>query len=92
MKTFFKIFLSILLVLILGVSVYFGYCFYNFEDPNKEIVGKIKIKQKEINEIEEQICEVEDEIETIIQDNKEAYKELENWERHNEKLEKILAQ
>ncbi len=81
----------IVLVLLMGATGYMAYNFYDVSKENSELVSEVNKLEKTISDKQEEISDINSEIEYSKTSNEDKVKEYEKWQRHKEKLEKLLG-
>lgn len=91
MKKVVNIILTVLFVLLLGLTVYRGYIYLS---TNKKIIA-LKEKTEELRASKEEdaktLSELQNQADSLKVSNEDLYKEYALWQRHNQELKDILA-
>lgn len=81
----------IVLVLLIGVTAYTGYAFYNVSKQKAELVSDVSKLEESVSNKEQEISDINNEISSSKSKNEDKVKEYEKWQRHKEKLENLLG-
>lgn len=90
MKRIIKVLLIILTISLICTSVYLGYRFYNTKNNLNDLINEINNTDNDINKLDKEIVDLNNEIESLKNQKELLFKEYQNWQRQNKKLEEII--
>lgn len=91
MKKGLIVFEIIILVLLIGATTYTAYNFFDVSKQESELLSEVSKLEESISNKEQEINDINNEINDSKLKNEDKVKEYEKWQRHKEKLAKLLG-
>ena len=91
MKKGLIVFEIIILVLLIGATTYTAYNFIGVSKQESELISEVSSLEEIISNKEQEINDINNEISDSKLKNEDKVKEYEKWQRHKEKLAKLLG-
>ena len=91
MKKGLIVFEIIILVLLIGATTYTAYNFIGVSKQESELISEVNSLEENISNKEQEINDINNEISDSKLKNEDKVKEYEKWQRHKEKLAKLLG-